>query len=52
MNRLAEPSTWAGLAAAVAAVGPLWLAQPVVAAVVGALGAVAVALREGRQGPR
>lgn len=46
MNRLAEPSTWAGLAAAAAAVGPLFLAQPIVAAVVGLFGAVAVVLRE------
>lgn len=53
MNRLKEPSTWAGLAAAVSALGPLWLSQPAVAAVAAALGAVAVLLREkGAQPPR
>lgn len=47
MSRLKEPSTYAGLAAAVAAFGPLFLAQPIVAAIASALGAVAFVLREG-----
>jgi len=45
-DRLKEPSTWAGIAAAVSALGPIFFSQPVVGAIVAALGAVAVVLRE------
>lgn len=45
-NRWLEPSTWAGVAAAVGALGPLWLSPPVVAAVGTFCAAVAVVLRE------
>lgn len=46
LQRLREPSTWAGIAAAFSALGPLFLTQPIVGAVVSVLGAIAVVLRE------
>jgi len=46
LNRIREPSTWAGLAAAAAALGPLFLTQPQVAAVAGIIGGLAVLLGE------
>jgi len=46
LDRIKEPSTWAGLASAAAALGPIWLSQPIVGAIVSVLGAVAVLLRE------
>lgn len=52
LDPIKEPSTWAGFAAAFAGVGPLFFSQPVVGAVVAALGAVAVALRERGQPPK
>lgn len=50
MDRLKEPSTWAGAAAACSGICPLFLATPVTAAIVAGLGAVAMILRE--QGSR
>lgn len=44
--RLREPSTWGGFAAAAAAIGPIFLSQPQVAAVVSIIGGLAVLLRE------
>ncbi len=50
-KRFKEPSTYAGIASALAAIAPFFAHQPIVAALASFFGAVAVALTEKSHAP-